>query len=109
MIEIARFIWSHPMCKRDRLRAFLRVAQWQLRSRLAAEIAFSWIGGQRLLVRRGMTGATGNIFAGLHEFADMAFMLHFLRPEDLFFDIGANVGSYTILASGVCKANTWAF
>src|SRR5262249_51382931 len=32
-----------------------------------------------------------------------------LRPGDLFFDVGANVGSYTILASGVCKARTWAF
>jgi FkbM family methyltransferase len=29
-------------------------------------------------------------------------VLHFLRPEDHFVDIGANVGTYTILASGVC-------
>lgn len=46
-----------------------------------------------------MTGATGNIYAGLHEFEDMAFVLHFLRPGDLFVDIGANIGSYTILSS----------
>ena len=39
----------------------------------------------------------------------MLFLLHFLRPNDLFLDIGANVGSYTILASGVCGARTWAF
>ena len=56
-----------------------------------------------------MTGATGNIYAGLHEFADMAFTLHFLRPDDLFMDVGANVGSYTLLASGVCKARTISF
>src|SRR5262245_46306688 len=56
-----------------------------------------------------MTGATGNIYARLHEFADMAFTLHFLRPDDLFLDVGANVGSYTLLASGVCKARTIAF
>jgi FkbM family methyltransferase len=29
----------------------------------------------------------------------MLFTLHFLRPEDLFVDVGANVGTYTILAS----------
>lgn len=63
----------------------------------------------RLAARRGMTGATGNIYAGLHEFADMAFTLHFLRPDDLFLDVGANIGSYTLLASGVCKARTIAF
>jgi FkbM family methyltransferase len=56
-----------------------------------------------------MTGATGNIYVGLHEFADMMVALHFLREGDLFLDIGANVGSYTVLASGVCRAVTWAF
>ena len=47
-----------------------------------------------------MTGATGNYYCGLHEFEDMSFLLHYLRPQDLFVDVGANVGSYTILASG---------
>jgi FkbM family methyltransferase len=56
-----------------------------------------------------MTGATGNIYVGLHEFADMMLLLHFLREGDLFLDIGANVGSYTVLASGICRAETWAF
>ncbi|MEJ7626598.1 MAG: FkbM family methyltransferase [Ferruginibacter sp.] len=56
-----------------------------------------------------MAGATGNIYMGLHEFPDMGFLLHFLRSEDLFFDIGSNIGSYTILASGQVGAKTFAF
>jgi FkbM family methyltransferase len=52
-----------------------------------------------------MTGATGNVYCGLHEFEDMAFVLHALRPNDLFVDVGANVGSYTILASGAAGAD----
>ncbi len=39
----------------------------------------------------------------------MMLVLHFLREGDLFLDVGANVGSYCILASGVCHARTWAF
>ncbi len=39
----------------------------------------------------------------------MMIALHFLREGDLFLDIGANVGSFTVLASGVCRANTWSF
>ncbi|MDD5034068.1 MAG: FkbM family methyltransferase [Methylococcaceae bacterium] len=35
----------------------------------------------------------------------MALVLHSLRPGDLFVDVGANVGSYTILAGGVCGAS----
>ena len=73
------------------------------------EVIVPWIAGQRFAARRGMAGATGNIYVGLSEFADMMLALHFLRRGDLFLDIGANVGSYTILASGVCRANTWAF
>jgi len=73
------------------------------------ELIVPWIAGQRLAIRRGMTGATGNVYAGLHEFADMLLALHFLREGDLFLDIGANVGSYTVIGSGVCRASTWAF
>jgi FkbM family methyltransferase len=53
-----------------------------------------------------MTGATGNIYCGLHEYPDMSFLLHLLRPGDLFADVGANVGSYTVLASAVCRARS---
>ena len=53
-----------------------------------------------------MTGATGNIYCGLHEFADMAFVLHLLQPGDLFVDVGANIGSYTVLASAIACAST---
>jgi len=53
-----------------------------------------------------MTGATGNLYCGLHEFGDMGFVLHFLRPEDDFADIGANIGSFTILASAVIGAKS---
>jgi len=57
----------------------------------------------------GMTGATGNFYTGLDEFADMAFLLHFLRKDDLFCDVGANIGSFSVLASGAVSARTFSF
>ena len=39
----------------------------------------------------------------------MMLLLHFLRANHLFLDIGSNIGSYTMLASGGCGASTWAF
>jgi FkbM family methyltransferase len=110
--EISRinaFLATHPLTRRRRLSAAVRVLRWQITSRTHDEVIVDWIGGTRLAARRGMTGVTGNIYAGLHEFADMAFVLHFLRPSDLFADVGANVGSYTILASGVVRCHTVAF
>ena len=106
LTSLARAFATHPLTQDAPLRAWARFTLWQVRSRLQDEIHLPWIGGQRLAVRRGMTGATGNIYVGLLEFPDMMFPLHFLQEDDLFLDIGANVGCYTILASGVCRAKT---
>jgi FkbM family methyltransferase len=57
-----------------------------------------------LIVAPGMTGATQNIYTGLHDFKDCGFLLHLLREDDLFVDIGANVGVYTVLAAGAIGA-----
>ena len=107
--KINRFLAVHPLTKHRRVSAMARVLRWQITSRIHDEVTIDWIGGTRLAARRGMTGVTGNIYAGLHEFADMAFLLHFLRPDNVFADIGANVGSYTVLASGVVHCHTVAF
>jgi hypothetical protein len=105
----ARFFAAHPLTRDAPLKAWARFIDWQIKSRLKEVVVVPWIGGQRLAAQRGMTGATGNIYAGLHEFAGMMLALHFLRQGDLFLDIGANVGSYSVLASGVCGARSWAF
>jgi FkbM family methyltransferase len=106
---ILGFILSHPMNRGRPVAALARFADWQLRSRISPEVVVPWIGGARLAVRRGMTGATGNIYCGLHEFTEMGFLLHLVRPGDLFLDIGANVGSYSVLAAKACGARTIAF
>lgn len=109
LIDLGRLFSTHPLTREAPLKAWGRFVSWQIRSRLHEEVVIRWVAGQRLAVRKGMTGATGNIYVGLHEFADMMLLLHFLRDGDLFLDIGANVGSYTVLASGVCRARTWSF
>jgi FkbM family methyltransferase len=101
-----RFILSHPLNRDATFKTLARLIKWQLGSRLLpGSVAVPFVGNTRLLVQRGMTGASGNIYCGLHEFEDMALVLHALRPDDLFVDIGANIGSYTVLAGGVCGAS----
>lgn len=110
LLRTLQFIVNHPLNKRQRLKALWRFASWQVRSRISKEpTVCDWLAGTKFFAQRGEGGVTGNIYAGLHEFEDMAFVLNFLRHEDLFVDIGANVGSFTILASGVAKAKTIAF
>jgi FkbM family methyltransferase len=105
LAQTVSFIWNHPIGRRRRLASLVRFVTWQCRSRLRPGPHLQeFVGGANLLVRKGQTGATGNIYVGLHEFEDMAFVVHALRPGDLFLDVGANIGSYTVLAAKVSGA-----
>lgn len=43
---------------------------------------------------------------GRHEFEELCFVTHFLNEKDTFVDVGANVGIFAVLASGVVRAKT---
>jgi FkbM family methyltransferase len=100
--KVLRFVWDHPLSRRRRFARLRRFVAWQIGARLVpGPVVVPFVNNTRLLVRPGMEGATGNVYAGLHEFDEMAFVLHCLRTEDLFVDVGANVGTYTLLAASV--------
>jgi FkbM family methyltransferase len=102
-----RFLLGHPLLRGRPWIGLGRFAWWQLISRVRRDRhRYDWVRGSRLWLRSGWGGLTGNYYAGLHEFEDMAFLLHLLRPDDLFVDVGANMGSYTVLARGACGART---
>lgn len=110
MLHHLRYLLSHPLGGRRPARAIARWVRWQVGSRLAlGPVVVPWVAGTRLLAAPGLTGATGNVYCGLHELEDMAFVLHALRPDELFVDVGANVGSYTVLAGGAVGARVVAF
>lgn len=110
LLNLIKFITNHPLNREQKLNSIIRFAKWQVGSRLVpGAIVYDWVSGSKFLVRTGETGLTGNIYTGLHEFPDMGFLLHFLRADDLFVDIGANVGSYTILACSAVGARGVAF
>lgn len=104
-----KFLISHPLSHSKPWKALVNFVHWQLHSRLAnkslSAFVFRFVENTNIIVRGGETGATGNIYVGLHEFVDMCLILHFLSKEDLFFDIGANIGSYSLLAGGVSNAS----
>lgn len=101
VFEVLKFVLSHPLNRGRAFPAVSRVLRWQLASRLLHEAEFSlpFVNQTRMLVNR--SGATSNFYCGLHEPDEMGFALHVLNLGDLFIDIGANVGAYTMLAASV--------
>ena len=110
IIDTLNFIVNHPLNKSKKLDAIFRYIKWQIGGRLTpGTTVFQWINGAKFFVEPGDAGLTGNIYTGLHEFTDMSLLLHVIREGDLFVDVGANVGSYTILACAALKARAFAF
>ena len=99
----------HPLNRRSKLRSIADFCLAQVAARvISGDLSVPFPNGTSLLISPKMKGAAHFISPGLCEFHEMAFVAHFLRPADLFVDIGANVGAYTLLASGVAGANTFA-
>lgn len=110
LLKTISFIINHPFNRRRKFGALKKFIYWQINTRINPyPVIFNFTSKSKLIAWRGLTGATGNIYCGLHEFEDMAFLLHFLRSGDLFVDIGANIGSYSILAAAHVGAETISF
>lgn len=110
LIPTLKYILNHPLNRDHKSQALVRFAKWQIGSRMVpGPVIFEWISGARVVVRPGETGLTQNIYCGLHDFRDMSYLLHAMSPQDLFVDVGANVGSYTILACGVRGGRGYCF
>ena len=96
---------NHPLNRHSRWKAMRDFCVAQVAVRLVpGDVCVAFPNQTRLLVSPRMKGAAHFISPGLCEFDEMCFATHFLRPEDLFADVGANVGAYTVLAGGVAGA-----
>ncbi|MGI8772663.1 MAG: FkbM family methyltransferase [Acidobacteriaceae bacterium] len=102
-------ILRHPVNRNHAAAALLRYLRWQIGSRLVpGGVAVPFVNEAVLMISPGMHGATQNIYCGINDYQDMSFLLHLLRPGDLFVDVGANVGAYTVLASAAIGARSMA-
>lgn len=109
LLKTIKFVWRHPYNSGARIPAICRFALWQIKCRLSAQPhLYRLTEKTNLWLRRGAPTATGCLYCGLVEWYEMWFVLHLLRPGDYFADVGANIGVYTLLASGQSGAYTFA-
>ena len=102
LLSILKVIVNHPFNSEHKLRSIIGFFKYQVETRLmGTKFLVDWVDDAKFITMKGENDLNGNLYCGLMEYEDMSFLLHFSKKTDTFFDIGANVGSYTILASGV--------
>lgn len=108
---VAAEIRDNPTTRNHPFSAWLRFAGWQIRKRISTgRVVVPFLGKSKLVLPcHGEGGAWINAVTGLGEFHDLGFVMHGLKDTDVFIDAGANVGVYTIAASGEIGARSYSF
>lgn len=109
-LRALREVTSHPLNRRRQAAAVVDYLRWNIGRRLLrTETILPLADNASVMVSDSQNFGTLAYTCALWDFEEMVFLTHLLRPDDLFLDIGANVGGYTILASAVAGARSLAF
>ena len=93
---VLRQVFSNPGNKGQRLRRAAEALMFPAWTRVSGGYWTTSYAGGRIVVRRGQ-GSQHAVYARLPDYPEMSFWLGWLRPDDLFVDVGANIGLYSLL------------
>jgi FkbM family methyltransferase len=101
--RILRDVWNHPNNRGHRAVAIGRAVAWQLRKRLVRKLRTRKVFGSMRIWMDPHSGSASNIlyFGDRFDLDEMTFMERYLQPGDHFVDVGANIGTYTLLAAAL--------
>lgn len=103
-------ILCHPANKRRRGRVLGLYLAWQLWERLVRRPWTIRLGdAHRLRLYPHSCSAALVLYLRMPEYEEMAFVRAYLRPGDLFVDVGANVGVYSLWAAETEAVSVLAF
>jgi FkbM family methyltransferase len=97
--SVLKFVWSNPANEGKRAYALLRAVRFQARGRLLRRRTLARLGDRsRVWADLHRMGASKVVYANPPDHPEMIVWRRALRPGDLFVDVGANIGSYSIWA-----------
>ncbi|MDQ6478359.1 FkbM family methyltransferase [Dyadobacter sp. LHD-138] len=109
-LKTIKTILGHPLNKNRKVKALLTFLKRGIVIRLHKHpMVYPFVENVSLVVDRGMSSAELQIYTGLYDTNEMFFVMHYLRSEDTFVDVGANIGVYSVLASGITGAKSLSF
>ena len=98
-------VWNHPLNRGSKWHAIRDYVLWNaVRFTMDARHVVRLPDGVEIIVGPKDQLGTGVYVHFLPDFAEMLFLAHLLQPGDLFADVGANVGMYSVWVSRVTSA-----
>jgi FkbM family methyltransferase len=97
---VLRYVWSHPANSGHRPAAMLRLLRYHATARLLHRRTIARLGDRsRLWVDLHRTAAAMVLYANPPDVPEMTAWRRLLGPGQVFVDVGANVGTYTLWAA----------
>jgi FkbM family methyltransferase len=105
--QTLKYIWLHPNCKDRKILAILRFLAWQAYKRITNRyLDINLVSNLKIRCYPDSYSAASVLYCGIYDYHEMNFLLRFLRAEDSFLDVGANIGIYTLLAASKIKSGS---
>ena len=106
IIERYRQFVIHPLVKNSSF-GLLKYLYLNLIIRLYRKpIKIQWLNDLKYYITLGDSGIIGNYYFFIDDYEESIFLIHYLTGNDLFVDVGANHGHYTMISSGICKSKS---
>lgn len=101
IVHVVKRIWNFESNRGHRVRAVVRGLGWQIQKRLTKQPRdIRVFGDMTLRCYPDSHGAGLMIYSGgWFDYDDMYFVQRYLQPGDVFLDVGANIGVYSLLAA----------
>lgn len=100
VVRVIRMVWVHPANRGRRVGAVLRTVAFHVRGRAFGRRTLVTLGrSSRIWAEVGSPSSSSVIYGNLPDWEAMWAWARLLKPGDLFLDVGANVGVYTLWAA----------
>jgi FkbM family methyltransferase len=107
---VLKAVWQHPLNRGSRTRAVGDYFLWNVvKFTMQARHVLPLAGNLEIILGRKENYGSAVYAHGISDFSEMMFLAHLLRAEDMFLDVGANVGMYSVWVAGVTGAKSIAF
>ena len=101
-LKTLNYIYSHPNAQEKKIQSTVKFCAWQIYKRLTNNhLDINLLPQVKLRCYPNSYSASAALYCGLYDYDEMNFLLRYLRSEDLFIDVGANIGIYSLLACSI--------